>query len=102
MHTTPFWNKKSLKIPKGVIRIRKSKKNRQHNDQKKNHRRTNNRSTKRIHKAKVRVARTPLKNRGELRCSGRINSSCSTSDTRRGNLVTNPVISNNLHQVWWS
>jgi hypothetical protein len=27
--------KKSLKIPKGVTRIRKSKKNRQHNDQEK-------------------------------------------------------------------
>jgi hypothetical protein len=30
---------------------------------------------------------------GELRCSGRVGSSCSTSDTRRVNLVTNPVIS---------
>jgi hypothetical protein len=30
---------------------------------------------------------------GELRCSGRVNSSCSTSDTRRVNLVTNPLIS---------
>ena len=27
-------NKKSLKIPKGVVRIRKSKKDRQHNGQK--------------------------------------------------------------------
>jgi hypothetical protein len=26
-------------------------------------------------------------------CSGRVGSSCSTSDTRRVNLVTNPVIS---------
>jgi hypothetical protein len=34
--------KKSLKIPKGVIRIRKSKKNRQHNAQKKKYKRTNN------------------------------------------------------------
>jgi hypothetical protein len=31
-----FYIKKSLKIPKGAIRIRISKKNRQHNDQKKN------------------------------------------------------------------
>ena len=30
---------------------------------------------------------------GELRCSGRVGSSCSTSGTRRVNLVTNPVIS---------
>ena len=34
--------KKSLKIPKGVIRIRKSKKDRQHNGQKKKDKRTNN------------------------------------------------------------
>ena len=31
-----------LEDTKGVIRIRKSKKNRQHNDQKKKHKRTNN------------------------------------------------------------
>jgi hypothetical protein len=35
----------------------------------------------------------PTENRVELRCSGRVSSSCSTSDTRRVNLVTNPVIS---------
>ena len=51
------------------------------------------RSTKPIYKTKDRVTRTPLKTRGELRCSGRVSSSCSTSDTRRVNLVTNPVIS---------
>jgi hypothetical protein len=51
------------------------------------------RSTKQIYKTKDRVTRTPLKTRGELRCSGRVSSSCSTSDTRRVNLVTNPVIS---------
>ena len=51
------------------------------------------RSTKHTYKTKDRVTRTPLKSRGELRCSGRVSSSCSTSDTRRVNLVTNPVIS---------
>jgi hypothetical protein len=40
---------------KGVIRIRMSKKNRQHNDQKNKHR-----STKHTHKAKGRATRTPL------------------------------------------
>jgi hypothetical protein len=35
-------NKKNLKILKGVIRIRISKKNRQHNGQKKKYKRTNN------------------------------------------------------------
>ena len=51
------------------------------------------RSTKDTYKTKDRVTRTPLKTGGELRCSGRVGSSCSTSDTRRVNLVTNPFIS---------
>ena len=41
------------------------------------------RLTKHTYKTKDRVTRTPLKTGGELRCSGRISSSCSTSDTRR-------------------
>jgi hypothetical protein len=45
------------------------------------------------HKIKDRVTRTPLKTGGELGCSGRVISFCSTSDTRPVNLVTNPVIS---------
>jgi hypothetical protein len=36
----------------------------------------------------------PLKTGGELRCSGRVSSSCSTCLTHRVNLVTNPVIIN--------
>ena len=44
-------------------------------------------------KTKDRVTRTSLKTGGELRCSGKVDSSCSTSDTQRVNLVTNPVIS---------
>jgi hypothetical protein len=51
------------------------------------------RSTKHTYKTKDRVTRTPLKSEGELRCSGRVGSSCSTSDIRRVNLVTTPVIS---------
>ena len=51
------------------------------------------RSTKHTYKTKDRVTRTPWKTGGELRRSGRISSSCSTSGTRRVNLVTNPVIS---------
>jgi hypothetical protein len=51
------------------------------------------RSTKHTYKTKDRETRTPLKTGGELRCSGRVSSSCSTSGTRRVNLVTNPVIS---------
>jgi hypothetical protein len=48
------------------------------------------RSTKHTYKAKDRVTRTPLKTGGELRCSGRVSSSCSTHHV---NLVINPVIS---------
>jgi hypothetical protein len=50
------------------------------------------RSIKHTHRTKDRVTRTPLKTGCELGCSGRVGSSCSTSDTRRVNLVTNPVI----------
>ena len=51
------------------------------------------RSTKHTYKTKDRLTRTPPKTRGELRCSGRVSSSCFTNGTRRVNLVTNPVIS---------
>jgi hypothetical protein len=57
------------------------------------------RSTKQTYKTKDRVTRTPLKTGGELSCSGRVGSSCSTSDTRRVNLVTNPVISHEARQM---
>jgi hypothetical protein len=50
-------------------------------------------STKHIYKTKDRVTRNPLKICSELRSSGWVFSSCSTSDTSRVNLVTNPVIS---------
>jgi hypothetical protein len=46
------------------------------------------RSTKHTHKAKKRVTRISLKTEGKLRCSGKVNSSCSTSDTRRVSLVS--------------
>ena len=44
------------------------------------------RCTKHTHKTKNGVTRTPLKPGGELRCSGRVGSSCSTSGTRHVNL----------------
>jgi len=74
---------------KGVIRIRISKKNRQHDGQKK---KDKQRTRKHTYKTKDRVTRTPVKTGGELMCSGRVTSACSTSDTRRVNLFTNPVI----------
>jgi hypothetical protein len=86
--------KEEFEDTKGVIRIRISRKNRQHNGKKKGQK-DKQRSTKHTHKTKDRVTRTPLKakNRGERRCSGRVSSFWSTSGTRRVNLVTNPVIS---------
>jgi len=39
---TTFTKEEEFENTKGVIRIRKSKKNRQHNGQKKNYKRTNN------------------------------------------------------------
>jgi len=39
------------------------------------------------------MKRTPLRSGCELRCSETVNSSCSTSDTRRVTLITNPVSS---------
>ena len=73
---------------RGVIRSRKSKKNRQRNGQK-----DKQRSTKHTHKTKDRVTRTSLNTGGELGCSVRGRSSRSSSGSRRVNLVTNPVLS---------
>jgi hypothetical protein len=57
---------------KGVIRIQKSKKDKQHNGQKDKEQNT-----------KDRAIRTPVKPNSELRCSGRVSHSCSTSGTHR-------------------
>ena len=51
-------DKEEFEDTKGVIRICKSKKNRQHNDQKKKYKRTNN-DLQNTHKTKDRVPRTP-------------------------------------------
>ena len=85
-------NQEEFEDTKGVIRIRISKK-KTTQWPKENGQKDKQRSTKHIYKTKDRVTRTPLKTGGELRCSGRVSSSCSTSGTRRVNLVTNPVIS---------
>jgi len=72
-------NEKSLKIPNGVIRSHKSKKDRLH---KKKDKRTNNDLQSIAQKTKDRATRTPLKTWGELRCCKKVSSSCSTCDTR--------------------
>ena len=55
--------------------MRKSKKDRQHNDQKKKVKRTNNDLQNITHKTKDRVTRTRLKTEGERRCFGRVGNS---------------------------
>jgi len=55
------------------------------------------RSTKHTYKTKDRVTRTSLKTGVELRCSWRVSNSCSTSDTRRVNLVKTLNLSNNMY-----
>jgi hypothetical protein len=82
-----------LEGTKEVIAFRISKKNRQHNGQKVKVQKNKQRSTKLTHKIKDRATRTPLKTGGKLRRSGSVSSFWSTSDIRRVNLVTNPVIS---------
>ena len=66
---------------KGVIKLRKSKKDRQHNDQIKKDKRTINTTQH----AKDRATPTQLKTGGELGCSGRVGSFYSISDIRRVN-----------------
>jgi hypothetical protein len=55
--------KEEFNDTKGVIRISISKKNRQHNGQKKKVQKDKQRSTKHTHKTKDRETRTPLKPR---------------------------------------
>ena len=75
----PYGHKKEFEDTKGVIRIEEEQTTQwpKENGQKDKHR-----STKHTYKTKDRVTRTSLKTAGELRCSGRVHSSCSTSDTR--------------------
>ncbi len=58
-----------------VIKIHKSKKNRQHNGQKKKILKDKQRSTKHRHKTKDRQTLTLLKSGDELRCSERVSRS---------------------------
>ena len=55
--------------------------------------RTNNNLQNITQKTKDKVTRTPLKTWGELRCSGRVGSSCSINGTHRVTLVTYPMVS---------
>jgi hypothetical protein len=90
-----YYCKKSLKIPKGGNQNPYIEEDQTTQCPKEKVQKNKQRSTKHTctYKTKDRVTRTPLKTGGELRCSGRVGSSCSTNDTRRVNLVTNPVMS---------
>ena len=81
-------NKKNLKIPKGQSESVYRRTDKQWPKEKVQ--KDKQRSTKHTYKTKDRVTRTPLKTGGELRCTGKVSSSCSNSGTRRVNLVTNP------------
>ena len=61
--------REELEDTKGIIRIRKSKKDTQHNGQKKKEKQ---RSTKHTHNTRDRVTQTPLNTGCELRCLNRI------------------------------
>ena len=76
----------------GEIRSRKSEVvNRRKDTTMTKRKRTNNDLQNTTQETKDRA--TPLRSECELMCSERVNSSWSTSDTRRVTLVTNPVIS---------
>ena len=76
----------------GVIRIRKSKKDRQYNSERQTGKGTNNDLQNTTQKTKDRATRTPLKIESELRCSRRASNSCSKCDTRRVILAAISVI----------
>ena len=80
-------NLEEFEDTKGVIRIRKSKKERQHNDNKKQNNMTNNDLQNTTQKTKERATRTPLKTEGTHELC-KACSSCSTS----GICVVAPVM----------
>ena len=84
-----YWSKKkSLKIPNGGNQKLYIEEEQTIQWPKEKVQKDKQRLTKHTYKTKDRVTRTPLKTGGELRCSGRVSSSCSTSGTCRVNLVT--------------
>jgi hypothetical protein len=85
-------SKEEFEDTREVIKIRISK-NRHHNGQKKKIQKDKQRSTKLALKTNDRITRTQLKTGSELMFSGRVSRSCSITDTRHVNLVTNLVIS---------
>jgi hypothetical protein len=87
------YSKKSLKIPKGGNQNLYIEEEQTTQWPEEKVPKDKQRSTQHTYKTKDWVTRTPLQTGGELICSGRVSSSCSTSGTCCVNLVTNPVIS---------
>ena len=80
-NTNKTIERRAWRYQREVIRISKSKNDRQHNGQKKiDTRISNDLQNITYNKTKDRVTRTQLKSEGELRCSGMVSSSCSTND----------------------
>ena len=77
-----LWCKKSLKIPKGQLEaINQRRTDRQYDCQNKEDKKTNNDLQNITQKFNEKNKQhKPTKTRGELMCSGRVSSSCSTSD----------------------
>jgi len=82
--------KKHFKDTKGVNMGHKSKEW-QYNGQNKQDKGTNNDLQNTTQKTKAWATANPTKTGGHVRSPRRLSSSCSTSDTRRDILVTNPV-----------
>ena len=80
------FSKKSLKIPKGGNQNTYIEEEQTIQWPREKVQQDKQRFTKHTHKTKDRVTRDPLKTGGELRYSGRVSSSCSTSGTHRVNL----------------
>ena len=86
------FNKKKIEDSKRVIRGRKSKMNRQHNE-------NSQKNKQRSINLKI-DQRQPLKNRGEFMCSGRVNRCCSISGTRRVTHCYKEVQVMNEERAW--
>ena len=77
-----FWEKKNVKVLKRSFKIAESVNRRTDNTMDKG-KRINNDLQNITHKTKDQATHTPLKSVGELRCSRRVSSFCSTCDTCR-------------------
>ena len=90
VHDIRLTVKQSLKKENGAIKYRYIEEEQTIHWHKEKVKKDKQRTTKHTHKTKTRVTRTSLKTGGEIRCSGRVISSCSTSGSR---LATKPLMS---------